>query len=186
MIISFTGPQCSGKTTCLTYLNNFSPVFFDTQPEPYFPKEILDVENNNIEFVQSLILNHHIEVLLKYDKFPRCVNLAMDRCIVDAYVYTDYIAKTKGLPEQLLRYSSYLLSKLITKYDIIFYCKPTGIPLVDNGVRSTDEQYRDDITKSFDLFFSKPINCQTKIVTLEGSFEQRMDIVKQTLTNYAK
>lgn len=185
MIISFTGPQCSGKTTCLTQLNNFSPLFFDIQPEPYFPREILDISNNDIEFVQSLILNHHVEVLLKYSTFPRCVNLAMDRCIVDAFVYTDYIAKTKGLPEQLLRYSSYLLDKLIKKYDVIFYCKPTNIPLVDNGIRSTDEQYRNNIANNFDIFFSKT-NIPTNVVVLEGPHEQRKEIIKETLSNYAK
>ena len=49
--------------------------------------------------------------------------------------------------------------------------------MVDNGIRSTDEQYRNNIANNFDIFFSKT-NIPTNVVVLEGPHEQRKEIIK--------
>jgi hypothetical protein len=36
-----------------------------------------------------------------------------------------------------------MLSEFVRDYDYIFYISPYGIDIEDNGVRETDEHYRD-------------------------------------------
>jgi len=169
MIIGFTGPQCAGKTTIATqlcsYLTNcnFDVVF---QPEQVLPKDLTDITSKELELVQCMTLNHHIKPLLNHaynTKLKRI--LVTDRTIIDAYVYTNFFAKQQTLPEELLRYSGYLVRKLVPYYSVIFHCDIENIDLVDDGIRSTDNTFRTDISVN---------NNNVRILSLRGPLEQRV------------
>ena len=69
------------------------------------------------------------------------------------------------------------------KLDYIFYTDPTDVKLVDDGERSVDFKFRNDIINLFeDLITYKmsPANRE-KIVRLSGTVEERMKIIKEYL-----
>jgi len=182
MIIGFTGPQCAGKTTIATqlcsYLTNcnFDVVF---QPEQVLPKDLTDITSKELELVQCMTLNHHIKPLLNHaynTKLKRI--LVTDRTIIDAYVYTNFFAKQQTLPEELLRYSGYLVRKLVPYYSVIFHCDIENIDLVDDGIRSTDNTFRTDISVEFINYLkcnNKFLNNNNvRILSLRGPLEQRV------------
>lgn len=181
MIIGFTGPQCAGKTTIATQLCSYlTSQRFDVtfQPEQVLPRELTDVTSKELELVQCLTLNHHIKPLLNYvySNKPSRV-LVTDRTVIDAFVYTNYFAKQQTLPEELLRYSGYLTRKLLPYYSVIFHCDVENIPMVDDGVRSTDEKFRTDISVEFINYLkcnnSFLNNNNVRVLSLRGTLEER-------------
>lgn len=191
MIIGFTGPQCSGKTTLATQVFNSLKTKSEDitfQFEPIIPKDLLDITSKELELVQCLTLNHHIKPLMQYEYNKKVSKMLItDRTILDAFLYTNYFAKQQSLPEEILRFSNYLLKKLITKYNIIFYCDIETIPLEDNGIRSTDEQFRQDIANEFNKFIKTNstlfTNSNVEFKILTGTPDQRFNSALSTI-NY--
>ena len=65
---------------------------------------------------------------------------------------------------------------LIPKIDVIFYTDP-AIPLIDDGERSIDVDFRNSIIDKFN-FYIKSLN---NVIKLSGSVEDRLDKIKRTL-----
>ena len=66
----------------------------------------------------------------------------------------------------------------MSKYDIIFYTDPS-IPLVDDGVRSVDVNFRNKIIELFN-FYIEHYN-PTNMVMLSGSVEERYKTIKDEI-----
>ena len=65
---------------------------------------------------------------------------------------------------------------------IFFTISPEGVKLEDNGVRTTDTQYRDEIdTTILKLLSAYP---PKQLVVLEGSTENRIKVVLETINKY--
>jgi len=72
---------------------------------------------------------------------------------------------------------------LIDKYDIIFYTDPS-IPLVDDGERSVDVSFRNEIIDIFDNYIALDSKrLDTKIISLSGTVDQRMKTVLDSIKN---
>ena len=69
-------------------------------------------------------------------------NLLTDRSIIDVMAFTKL---AKSINPSQKEYFCDLYKCLINEYDYIFYISPDGIELEDNGTRTTDPIYRDDI-----------------------------------------
>lgn len=181
MIVSFTGAQSSGKSTLLSKMRedvkykdwNFEPEITRSLKERYG----LVINENGDSFTQLATINSHIDNYLR-NKDKNCV---LDRCALDAFVYTTYLCYKKKVDEELGYYSEYVCKKLLDKYDIIFYTDPS-IPLVNDGVRSIDVDFRNKVIDLFDFFIDhfKPTN----LVKLSGSVEERYAIIQQTIENF--
>lgn len=178
MLISFTGAQSSGKSTLLAKMME-DPDFKDWSFEPEITRKLKERYNLNINesgdnFTQMVTINSHVDNYLR-NKDKNCV---LDRCCIDGLVYTTYLEIKNKADGALTDYAEYVCKKLIDKYTIIFYTDPS-IPLVNDGVRSVDTQFRDDIIKIFNLYFeyAKPTN----IVTLSGSVDERYNTIKQKI-----
>jgi hypothetical protein len=71
------------------------------------------------------------------------------------------------------KFESYA-SEFISEYDYIFYISPEGLPIENNGVRETNEHYRDIIDFSI-VHLSKKYSHKIKnIHTISGSTEERI------------
>ena len=106
----------------------------------------------------------------------------MDRCIIDGAIYTDWLYKKGNVKEWVWQYAWNLASLLIDKIDVIFYCAP-DFDLVDDGVRSTDVEFRNDIIKAMETFIK--YSCKEgQLVKLSGTVEQRMQTIQETLKQY--
>ena len=70
---------------------------------------------------------------------------------------------------------------------MIFYTCPEGIPLEDDGVRSVNIQFRDDIIGIYDDLLKGSWTLpgrdtwRHKLVKLTGSVDHRMETIKNTI-----
>lgn len=69
-------------------------------------------------------------------------NLLTDRSIIDVMAFTKL---AKSINNREKHDFEECFSRLIHEYDYIFYISPNGIELEDNGIRTIDSIYRDDI-----------------------------------------
>jgi len=183
MIIAFTGAQSSGKSTLLSKMRE-DAYFKDWNFEAEITRQLkekykLSINEDGDNFTQMITIHSHIDNYLK-NKDTNCV---LDRCCLDALVYTTYLSYNKKCDEELGYYSEYICKKLIEKYDIIFYTDPS-IPLVDDGVRSVDVEFRNKVIQLFDFYIEhfKPVN----VVKLAGTVEQRYKIIKKEIEKRKK
>ena len=178
MIISFSGAQSTGKTTLLKNCKR-NDLFWKCEFIPEVTRLVkrkfgvsINEEGNNI--TQLCIINQHLENYLTCKQG----HVIMDRCILDGVVYTEYLFNNKKVDEWVLDYARKMFGELMPKIDTIYYTCP-DIPLVDDGERSINKEFRDDIIKLFDKY--KPL-CEN-IVELKGSVEERMEILKDSIIN---
>jgi hypothetical protein len=72
-------------------------------------------------------------------------------------------------------------SYLIGEYDYIFYISPDGVEIEDNGVRTTDVDYRNSVDIEIQNILRKYPHKIKHLTVLTGSVEERIQKVKQTL-----
>jgi hypothetical protein len=72
-------------------------------------------------------------------------------------------------------------SYLIGEYDYIFYISPEGVEIEDNGVRTTDADYRNSVDIEIQNILRKYPHKIKNFTVLTGSVEERIQKVKQTL-----
>lgn len=180
-IISFSGAQSSGKTTLLNACKKQSAEVLSVLNGFEFVPEVtrlvrdkynLKINEDGNDLTQICIINQHIEnYLLFKDK-----KVIMDRCILDGLVYTEYLVEQKIVSPFVYDYASEIYSKLINEIDIIFYTDPS-IPLIDDGERSVNMEFRNQIIHKFNRYISKMSN----VITLYGSVQDRLDTIKRVL-----
>jgi thymidylate kinase len=180
MKVSFTGAQCTGKTTLLNECKKIYTDYSFVDEVTRLVKRSYDVEINEAggSETQLYILSEHIKNHLRSDK-----NLILDRCILDGYVYTKYLVNNERVNHSVLEAFNAVFSTLFSKIDIIFYTDPSDVKLVDDGERSIDKKFREDVIEIFeDLITYKmsPFNRE-KVVRLKGSVKERMKIIEKYL-----
>ena len=65
-------------------------------------------------------------------------------------------------------------NEFIREYDYIFYISPHGIEIEDNGVRETDEHYRDLIDFTITTLIKRHGHKAGTIEKISGSTEERI------------
>ena len=180
MRVSFTGAQSTGKTTLLNKCKEVYKDYKFIDEVTRYVKKTYDVKINEIggTETQLYILAEHIKNHLRSDE-----NLILDRCILDGYVYTKYQVINGKVSEQVLHAFNGVYGVLMDKLDYIFYTDPSDVKLVDDGERSIDYKFREDIIAMFeDLITYKmsPANRE-KIVRLSGTVDERMKIIEKYL-----
>lgn len=181
MLISFTGAQSSGKTTLLQ-LARVDPLFRKWSFVPEVTRIVkrmgFDINELGDSTTQLFILSEHLK------NHHHKTNTVLDRCIIDGLVYTRYLCDIGRVEKWVYQYAKQLFDMLIDRVDIIFYTSP-DIPLVDDGERSVDVEFRDKIIKIFDEVLQQP-NLQHKIVRLQGDVNERYNLLKQTIQQHDK
>jgi nicotinamide riboside kinase len=182
MVISFTGAQSTGKSTLLEKMRteerfrkfNFVPEITRGLKSKYK----LDINESGDEFTQLITVNSHLYNYLDF----KGKDVVLDRCILDGLIYTMYQYQTKKIPIEVYNYSEYLFKKLIGELDVILYTEP-DIPLVDDGERSANKEFRDII---INLFEEAIDHYKINVVRLKGSVDKRMETIYNTFDNYGK
>jgi nicotinamide riboside kinase len=183
MLIAFTGAQSSGKSTLLAKMQGdklFSDWIFEAEiTRGLKSKYNLSINEDGDNFTQIITIHSHVDNYLK----NRGKNCVFDRSCLDALVYTTYLAYTNKCDKELGYYAEYICKKLLHQYDIIFYTDPS-IPLVNDGVRSDDVNFRNKIIELFDFYIEQfKIN---NVVKLVGTVEERYAIIKKEIENCNK
>ena len=184
MVISFTGAQSTGKSTLLEGCKKdgrFNGYTFQHEVTRWVKKKYdLTINEGGDDLTQLAILAKHLDNYLTY----RGKDVVMDRCILDGLVYTTYLyaGPDQVVGDEVYNYAEFLFKKLIDKVDIIFYTEPE-IPLVDDGERSANVEFRDGVVKLFEEAID---HFKIPVVRLKGTYDERMETIFKTLDNYGK
>lgn len=175
MLVSFTGAQSTGKTTLLTACCNttfFRRFHCVTEVTRKIRREYnLDINEEGDNVTQLFILREHL-----HNHYLRG-NALLDRCILDGVVYTQYLTNHGKVAPWVYRYALELLNLLGPRLDVVFYTSPDDIPIEDDGERSIDKSFRNEIIDIFETYMRVPI-LKGKVVRLEGDVATRMDVIK--------
>lgn len=192
MNITFTGPQCSGKTTLLKQMKQTRGImdqFFYIEEVTRLVKREFNVginEEGASDITQLLIINKELENLFKYKKellWNGCNGIVHDRCLMDGFLYTDYFHDKKLVSDNVWMQSMWYWLRFHTKYDIIFYPDPRDVALVDDGERSTNNDFRNVMIEKFEHYI-KQWQWKERVYRLKGTVEERMEQIKIVVNEY--
>ena len=167
MKIGLCGTMSVGKTTlvnALKELEQFKNYKFATERSKYLNDLGIPLNTDSTLKGQTVFLAERCAELMHKD-------LITDRTIFDVIAFTKS-AKSIDLTESE-RFEQYA-SNFIREYDYIFYISPEGIPIENNGVRETDEHYRDLIDFTITTLIKRHGHKAGKIEKISGSTEERI------------
>ena len=168
MKIGLCGTMSVGKTTlvnALKELDQFKDYNFATERSKYLSDLGIPLNTDSTLKGQTVFLAERCAELMHE-------NIITDRTIIDVMAFTmnaksiDY--KDKEAFEEYAK-------EFIREYDYIFYISPEGIPIEDNGVRETDEYYRDIIDFSITTLIKRYSHRMDKIEVIKGNTEERIE-----------
>jgi thymidylate kinase len=190
MHITFTGPQCSGKTTLLKQMKKtrgtMDEFFYIDEVTRLVKKEYcVDInEEGANDVTQLLIINKELENLIKHNKkylWPRCEGIVHDRCLLDGLVFTEYFYDKGLVSREVWIQAMNYWNRFQDRYDIIFYPNPHEITLVDDGERSTDAEFRNAIIKKYEEYYLNQFQWKDRIVILSGTIEERLKQIQEVI-----
>jgi len=181
MIISFTGAQSTGKTTLLNSIKDLNPYLdsIDEVTRRIKREYNLPINEDGGDITQTMIMSDHIaNIFRKYDS-----DVIFDRCALDGVVYTQWLYNKGKVSKEVLQWAKKIYNTLIDKYDAIFVTSPEDVPLVDDGERSVDIDFREEIIDIFNMYIDdiKIYSREVNLFVVEGSIEERMKYIKNIL-----
>ena len=182
MIISFTGAQSTGKTTLLNLIRdkNYDFNYVDEVTRRIKREYNLPINESGGDITQSMIMADHIANV--YKKGDHDVTV-LDRCAVDGVVYTQWLYNNGQVEKATLDHAKLMFEMLIEEYDAIFITSPIDVELVDDGERSTNIEFREDIQSLFDMYIGHLMvdNKDENVFVVAGTVEERMNYIQKVL-----
>lgn len=170
MLISFSGPQSSGKSTLLNLMQELSPAWSFIPEITRLVKREYNLPINELggDITQTMIMCEHLRnAYIKRDNIT-----VLDRCSLDGIVYTHWLCDKRKVTMGIYSHAKYVFDSTIDRYDTIFYTSPHDVPIVDDGERSTNIEFREEITDLFERYMA---NIPTdKIFRVTGSIKERL------------
>lgn len=168
MRIGISGAQSTGKTTLLNALRSES--FFKgyavcNEVTRKVASYGIPINENGTDVTQTLIMNQHIVNIMLND------NMITDRTSLDGLVYTLYLAEKGSVSNKTVDYAKQVFCRTYFEYDILFYIAPE-FDIKHDGVRSTDDRFRDEIVTLFDNVI---LDYDVNVVRLSGSVRERVE-----------
>lgn len=181
LLISFSGAQCTGKTTLLKRLRKSNwDINFVPEVTRLIKREYdVNINEAGDEMTQALIITEHFKNINNHEKQNR--STILDRCILDGYIYTSWLEDNRGLSHWACNYAYHVLVKYITSYDVIFYTNAADVKIEDDGERSVDVGFRNNIIASFSDWITNNPRIRERVVVLSGTVEERLQTIKNTL-----
>ena len=168
MKIGLCGTMSVGKTTlvnALEKLDQFKDYKFATERSEYLMNLGIPLNTDSTLKGQTVFLAERCAELM-HNK------VITDRTILDVIAFTmnarsiDYKDK-EAFEEYAIEF--------LREYDYIFYISPDGIPIEDNGIRETDEHYRDLIDFTITTLIKRYSHRIQNIEMIKGSTEERIE-----------
>jgi len=182
MIISFTGAQSTGKTTLLNLIRdkNYEFNYVDEVTRRIKREYNLPINESGGDITQSMIMADHIANV--YRKGDHDVTV-LDRCAVDGVVYTQWLYNNGQVKKATLDHAKLMFQMLIGSYDAIFITSPVDVELEDDGERSTNVKFREDIQSLFDMYIGHLMvdNMDENVFVVAGTVEERMNYIQKVL-----
>ncbi len=110
-------------------------------------------------------------------------NVLADRTLIDVLAYSEWLLDEGKLETSTFNTLCDIVENNINRYDLILHIEPE-IALVDDGIRSMDERYRNRIAQlineTIEDLQSNEMN-RLKIVRISGSREERVQQVLEAM-----
>ena len=167
MKIGLCGTMSVGKTTlvnALKELDQFKDYKFATERSQHLMSLGIPLNTDSTLKGQTVFLAERCGELM-HD------NIITDRTILDVMAFT---MNAKSIPHQDKEAFETYASEFIREYDYIFYISPYGLEIEDNGVRETDEHYRDLIDFTITTLIKRHGHKAGTIEKISGSTEERI------------
>lgn len=179
MIIAFTGPSCSGKTTLIdkvvweAYLNSKPYKIINSHTRDLKNKGygINDKGRDNTQI--EIIDRHHINYL-NY-KCNKNKNYITDRYILDGLVYTEWLYNKQLVSENILNYAKSVFDSIKYSYTVVFYCLP--VEYKDDEDRKLNPEDHKQICVLYDQYTKGLGN----VFRLDGTLEKRLTQIDEIL-----
>ena len=168
MKIGLCGTMSVGKTTLVKALKEkevFSFYHFATERSKYLSDLGIPLNTDSTLKGQTIFLAERCAELMRD-------NVITDRTIIDVMAFTQ---NAKSIARQDKEIFEDYAKEFLREYDYIFYISPDGMPIEDNGVRETDEYYRDVIDFSITSLIRKYGHMMNNVTTIKGSTEERIE-----------
>ncbi len=167
MKIGLCGTMSVGKTTlvnALQKLPQFKDYNFATERSKYLSDLGIPLNTDSTLKGQTIFLAERCAELIQTD-------IITDRTIVDVMAFTMNVKSIHHQDKEL--FETYA-SEFIREYDYIFYISPYGLKIEDNGVRETDEHYRDLIDFTITTLIKRYGHRCNVVEKISGSTEERI------------
>jgi nicotinamide riboside kinase len=168
MRIGLTGTMSVGKTTlakALGELDMFKDYPIQTERSKYL-RDLGVALNTDSTLKGQLVFAAERSIELMQE------NIITDRTVYDVSAFT-LSAKSIGWTEK--RYFTEILMSLRDEYDVIIYVSPEGVNIEDNGVRTTDVKYREQIDYTIKEMLVQ--YSPKKLIKVSGSTEERINTI---------
>lgn len=170
MKIAIAGAQSTGKSTLLNALKQeYSNIQFIEEITRELKAQGYKINEGGNDDTQIQIMNLH----KKYSTLSE--DVIYDRCALDGIVYTQYLYDNGNISEEVYQTSLEIFEEIINRYDKICYLKPE-FDIVDDGERSTNKSFRDDIVDLFEQYIDM---YNLDVIVLTGSVEERIRQFKE-------
>ena len=161
--VALVGASSTGKTTVYELLKNKLPKFdFINESTRTVGGYGFPINEEGTDATQLAISSFHLEALL------RPYNLILDRCYMDLVVYSKFM---KNIDSRTFEYIEDTWNRVKKEYTHYAYF-PIEFESVDDGVRSIDEKWREDIDLEFQCILD---GVRKPYLTVTGSPMQRLE-----------
>ena len=170
MRIGITGAQSVGKTTLLNALRSeklFKDYVICDEVTRRVKSYGLPINEEGTDITQRLIMNEHIANVFMNG------NMLTDRTALDGLVYSTYLCKNNKISLNTLKYVKDVFYKVWQSYNCVFYIEPE-FEIVDDGVRSNNKQFRDEIAELFETVIEKE---KLNLRRVKGSVRDRVNTI---------
>ena len=175
MKIGLCGTMSVGKTTLVNALQQnelFKDYNFATERSKYLRDLGIPLNTDSTLKGQTIFLAERCAELMNED-------VITDRTVIDVLAFTQ-TAKSISQTEYD-EFEKYAIN-FISEYDYIFYISPEGLDIEDNGVRETDELFRDVIDFTIMTLLKRYGHRAKNIVEIKGSTEERIKLIKEAIS----
>ena len=172
MKIGLTGTVSVGKTTLVNAMRaheKFANYETATERSKYLMNLGIPLNTDSTLKGQFIFLAERATELM-------VDNIITDRTIYDVCAFT---ALAKSIKDDKKYWFEKAAMQLVNEYDWIIYVSPEGVDIENNGVRTTDADYRQDVDNQIRQMLKryKPNN----IIEVKGSTQQRIDKIVSTI-----
>ena len=174
MKIGLTGTMSVGKTTLVNALEKnklFKGYNFATERSKYLSDLGIPLNTDSTLKGQTVFLAERCAELLND-------NIITDRTIIDVLAFTQ-AAKSIDQVEYDL-FEQYAI-QFLRDYDYIFYISPQGLDIEDNGIRETDEHFRDVIDFSIITLLKRWGHKLNNVTEISGTTKQCIKQIEEAL-----